>query len=154
MIKCRAWDGGFINIPKEKLELRLSAYGIIFHNDKLLVVRENNSLFSFPGGGINADEFIEEGLKREIKEETGLNVMVKEMLYVKEDMFYYNPLNQAIHGILLYYKCEAKNFSLKLDNKKSEDEVPFWKKLSDLDKDSFFGVNAEIFDQLMKNHKK
>ncbi|MFA6992846.1 MAG: NUDIX hydrolase [Candidatus Gracilibacteria bacterium] len=150
MIKCRAWDGGFIDIPKDKLELRLSAYGIIFHNDKILVVRENNSLFSFPGGGIDANEFIEEGLKREIKEETGLDVMVKEMLYFKEDMFYYNPLNQAIHGILLYYKCEVKNYILKSTNK---GEIPLWVDVSKLSKNSFFGVNAEIFNRVKKYKK-
>ena len=37
--------------------------------------------YTFPGGGRENDEAIEEGVKREIKEEFGIDVEVKELLY-------------------------------------------------------------------------
>ena len=148
-IKCRSWDGGFISIPEEKLELRVSAYGIIFNDEELLVMKQGErSQFSFPGGGINAGEYIKDGLMREIREETGLDVTVKEMLFFKEDMFFYNPLNQAIHGVLLFFRCETSGIALKAMNKETEVEIPLWTDYKDLNNDSFFGVNAEVFDQL------
>lgn len=53
-----------------------SASGIIVKNNKLLVVKLSyRDGYSLPGGISKKGEFLEETLKREIKEETGLTVV-------------------------------------------------------------------------------
>lgn len=41
--------------------------------------------YTFPGGGREGEESFEDGVKREIKEEFGIEVEVKELLYEKHD---------------------------------------------------------------------
>lgn len=58
---------------------RRAVRGIIAHNGKLLMVKNNKGDYKFPGGGIEGDELVEEALLREIKEETGFNsIEIKE----------------------------------------------------------------------------
>ena len=48
-----------------------------------------------PGGHIDPQETIEQAAVREIKEETGLRVKVGELLFAKENFFYYEPTDEA-----------------------------------------------------------
>lgn len=54
-------------------------YGIYIQDHKLLMVRDPQGTFwELPGGGVEDDENYIEALKREFKEETGLNITVSE----------------------------------------------------------------------------
>ncbi len=55
---------------------RLSIKGLILNEtkDKFLVVQEENGLWELPGGGLDWGENPQNGLRREIKEEMGLQV--------------------------------------------------------------------------------
>ena len=59
-----------------------------------------------PGGGVEVGEKIEESLKREIVEETGLSVEIGKMILAKENFFYYQPLDHAFHAFLFFYICK------------------------------------------------
>ena len=52
--------------------------GIVFQNDKVLLIRRGREpgrgRFSIPGGGVKLGETLEQALRREIGEETGLAV--------------------------------------------------------------------------------
>jgi 8-oxo-dGTP diphosphatase len=53
---------------------RLSLKGLILNDtrDKFLIVQENNGLWELPGGGLDWGENPQDGLRREIKEEMGI----------------------------------------------------------------------------------
>jgi ADP-ribose pyrophosphatase YjhB (NUDIX family) len=86
-------------------KFRPSAYGVLQNRDKILVQRHPLlHKFGFPGGGIEMDESISEGLIREYEEETGLKVKVGKLLGISEDFFTFKGTD--IHGILIYYEVE------------------------------------------------
>ncbi|MDP2656417.1 MAG: NUDIX domain-containing protein [bacterium] len=68
MIRCKSIHGNFVEIPKEKFVFRPSAYGVILHEGKILMIKnKTNGKFFFPGGGINIGERIPDAIKREVK---------------------------------------------------------------------------------------
>lgn len=59
--------------------------GILIENNELLIVKQKLSDsrdWSLPGGRLERGETIEQGLKREFKEETGLDIETVKLLYV------------------------------------------------------------------------
>lgn len=59
--------------------------GILIENDKILLVQQKVSdkrNWSLPGGRLERGETLQQGLIREMKEETGLDVELVRMLYV------------------------------------------------------------------------
>ena len=59
--------------------------GILIENNKILIVKQKLSesrAWSLPGGRLERGETLEQGLKRELKEETGLAVQIEELLYL------------------------------------------------------------------------
>lgn len=58
-----------------RYRLRRTARALIFRGDKIAILNAKNlNLHKLPGGGIEGNESISEGLKREILEETGCEV--------------------------------------------------------------------------------
>ena len=53
---------------------------------------------AYRAGGVAPGERLEAALKREVREETGIEVEVGEMLFFKEDFFYYDPGDRAYHS--------------------------------------------------------
>ncbi|OGO31931.1 MAG: hypothetical protein A2Z29_05950 [Chloroflexi bacterium RBG_16_56_11] len=69
------------------MDIRVRPTGILIENDRILLVRQYVTAtrgWSLPGGKLEAGETIEQCLVREIKEETGLDIQVKELLYVTD----------------------------------------------------------------------
>jgi len=61
--------------------------GILIENGKILIVKQEVSErrnWSLPGGALDYGETIEQCLVRELKEETGIEVKVGELLYVTD----------------------------------------------------------------------
>ena len=66
-------------------QIRLT--GILIEDEKILLVKQRVSSersWSLPGGRLEHGESLEQGIIREMYEETGLNVKVKKLLYVCE----------------------------------------------------------------------
>jgi 8-oxo-dGTP pyrophosphatase MutT (NUDIX family) len=81
---------------------RASAYGLLIEHGKILLKRHPSiAEFDLPGGGIEMHETICEGLIREFKEETGLNVKLDKLVLV-QDCFFTNLIEDA-HGIMIFY---------------------------------------------------
>ena len=70
--------------PSHKPTHRIGAFAIIFDDaGKVLVSRRVDSgWFNLPGGGVEPDESMPEGLMREVREETGLEVEVGRLVGV------------------------------------------------------------------------
>jgi 8-oxo-dGTP diphosphatase len=75
-------------IPDKNYQLRIGAYGIIFGTEKRIAVIQTHHGFFLPGGGIEAEETIEQGLKREIREECGFTIEIKSYIGEAIDYLY------------------------------------------------------------------
>lgn len=68
---------------------RIGVRAIIFHNGKLLANKfrtesGESKHWAAPGGGLDAHESLEEGLKREILEETGVIPKIGRLLFLQQ----------------------------------------------------------------------
>jgi 8-oxo-dGTP diphosphatase len=82
--------------------LRVRVCGLLIENEQLLLIKHHylgdlGYLWSPPGGGLQYTEKVEEALKREFLEETGLAITVHELAFVYE--FFEPPL----HAIELFF---------------------------------------------------
>ncbi len=147
MIECRAFLGGTRIIPRERLILRPSAYGLITHQGRaLLVTNRNTGKLALPGGGVEVGERLVEGLQREIREETGIAVRVEHFAHFIEDFFYYDPLDEAFHGLLFFYHCLPLTFDLLPDDQVDDDEAacPRWFPIAALNPEAFQSFGREL----------
>jgi len=70
-----------------------AARAIIIENDKILVMhrsKEGSEYFTLVGGRVNEDESLEDGVKREVREETGLEVINTQQVFYEEHPEPYN----------------------------------------------------------------
>lgn len=67
----------------EHLQVTISQKAALFgpNGDVLLLRRESNDAWDIPGGRLGASEDVVSGLRREVHEETGLDIEVKEPIY-------------------------------------------------------------------------
>jgi 8-oxo-dGTP diphosphatase len=90
---------------------------VLRKDDKLLLVKEVLENFKeywiFPGGGVEFGETIEEAAIREAKEETGLDVRIKEFLGFKEVIV---P-KYDYHTIIFFFIAEPLNHDIKTTEK-------------------------------------
>ena len=68
-----------------KYDFNIRVTGVLIENNKILLVKQNvndKRNWSLPGGKLEQGETIEQGIIREMKEETGLDVEVVRLLYL------------------------------------------------------------------------
>ena len=68
-----------------KYDFNIRVTGILIENNKILLVKQRVSEkrnWSLPGGKLEQGEAIEQGIIREMKEETGLDVEIIRLLYL------------------------------------------------------------------------
>jgi len=124
-------------MPDKKDEI---VAGVILRGDKVLIAQrpsgeEDHLLWEFPGGGIKGGESKEESLKRELKEELGLEVRVKGEICRREDQ------SKVIYFLL----AEALDEGLDV---KFHKEVK-WVKVNDLRKYNFCKLDEQALDEII-----
>ena len=89
-------------------KIRAVAIAVIRRNDEVLAVAchdpvKNETFYRLPGGGIEFGEKAADTLKREIKEEIGIDVTVGKKLGVYENIFTFG--NQPGHEIMVLHEA-------------------------------------------------
>jgi len=103
MVECITHYGKTKLLPKEKLTFRPSVYAIIVNEGNVLLLNTTHTgTYSLPGGGIEIGESIEEALKREVREETSLEIEIISFYRFDEQFFYYDPADVAFHSFLFF----------------------------------------------------
>ncbi|MBS1640408.1 MAG: NUDIX domain-containing protein [Bacteroidetes bacterium] len=104
-----------MNVSTNKIiptKFTIRVYGILIDADKRILVSDEfirgNYFTKFPGGGLEVGEGTKDCLKREFKEETGLDIIVGEHIYTTD---YYQPsaFNFNDQIISIYYYVNASN---------------------------------------------
>ena len=88
-----------------KRPIRPSAKAIIIEDGKLLAIRISDGgeeWYILPGGGQEPEELLPEAVCREVAEELGLKVDVKELAFVIEGLH-----GEPSHRIDLVFRCEV-----------------------------------------------
>ena len=106
------------------MKLQVGVKALIKNNGKILLMKRSNKykktqandIWDIPGGRINPGEEPEDGLKREIKEETGLDI--EEIKQILDTSTVYKDKEKQI--IRITYLCTAKNHEVKLSDEHTE----------------------------------
>ena len=99
-------DGNTYDIPTTDLSWRPSVYGIVTKDGQLLLLHQKQG-YDLPGGGLDLGEAPENGVIREVKEESGLDVTNPELVGGASNFFKFaHSDGHAVQSLLLYYVCE------------------------------------------------
>jgi 8-oxo-dGTP diphosphatase len=87
---------------------RTSVKALILNEEKkFLLIQEEDGLWELPGGGINFGESIEDCLKRELKEEMGI-----ETEYIsKQPSYFVTAKRKDIWKSIIVYEIKVKNLN-------------------------------------------
>ena len=118
-MKFKDWWGKEHSLPKNKsFYWRPSAFALIIKNNQILLIKSKMSgLWELPGGGVELNETIMEGLDREVYEETGYKISVtnKHPIYIEDNYFYAPDLDEYFRAIPLVFLAKPKG-----DNQKAK----------------------------------
>ena len=96
----------------EKKDTDKIAKAVVMKGDKALLLKRSNYMkkyageWDLPGGHVQEEESLEDGLRREVEEETGLKIKYPEKLYSD--------------GRMHYYKAEMEDAEVKLSEEHTE----------------------------------
>lgn len=81
-----------------------------------------NNKFTVPGGHIELGERAEDAIRREVKEETGLDVESTELLLVQQAI-YPKDYNKHQHFVFLDHICRTRDTQVRLDGRELQEYV-------------------------------
>lgn len=85
-------------------QIRTFAKAIIIRNGRLLAVKlddGNGEWYILPGAGQESEQVLPQTVEREVREETGIEVKCKELLFVIEGVY-----GENFHRIDLVFLCD------------------------------------------------
>jgi len=153
IIECESIYGNTVPISRERLTFRPSAYAVIIKGNSVLLVKTRSSgNYDFPGGGIEIGEPIETALKREVREEAGLEIEVGKLMHFEEGFFYYDPADTAWHTLQFFYRCQPVTFQLLADDQVDDEEAmqPRWIDIRSLSEQHFRPAAGRVFQLLQQ----
>lgn len=107
----------------EKYLVTIGVFGVVFDDKQrvLLCHRKDYGLWNLPGGALEKEEAPWEGVKREVKEETGLDVEVSKITGI-----YFKPKE---NNLVLVFLCKVKSGEVRLNDEADAIEYFDLKKL-------------------------
>jgi 8-oxo-dGTP diphosphatase len=95
----------------------LGVGALIFDRDKILLVERGKKplkgYWSLPGGALETGETLEQGVIREVREETGLEVKPLRVLEIFERIIRDSDGSAEYHYVLIDYVCRVTGGSLR-----------------------------------------
>ena len=85
-------------------QIRTSAKAVIIQNGKLLAIKLNDGKeewYTLPGGGQDSEEMFPQTVEREVREEAGIEVECKDLLFVIEGVH-----GESFHRVDLVFSCD------------------------------------------------
>ena len=94
-------------------KIRIRACGLLKMNNKLLLIRltspvTNQDIWTAPGGGVEVGESILHALQREFKEETGIDIIAGDLVYINEF------IEKEFHAFEFFFQVEHLSGELQL----------------------------------------
>lgn len=120
--------------------------GLLIQDGKILLVNQKvspNRMWSLPGGRLEQGETLEEGVVREIFEETGLNVKVVKLLYICDKTDVTPPL---LHITFMLEKVWGE---IKLPSNELDENTIYDVKMVEIDELTNYGF-SELFRDIVK----
>jgi ADP-ribose pyrophosphatase YjhB (NUDIX family) len=146
-------------VDVDKLQFRPSVYGILIENGKVLLSKQWDG-YDIPGGGVELDETLDEALKREFVEETGLKIKVGEIVHCSSAFF--NPKysrkskGQYWNCQLIYFLVKKIGGEISIENcdedEKDYMDLPEWIEIDKLKDLKFYNSvdNEEVIKKALK----
>lgn len=85
-------------------QIRTSAKAVIIQNGRLLAIKIKDGreeMYILPGGGQESEEVLPQTVEREVREEVGIEVQCKDLLFVIEGVH-----GESFHRIDLVFLCD------------------------------------------------
>lgn len=120
--------------------------GILVENENILLVNQKvsaNRSWSLPGGKLEQGETLEQGVVRELFEETGLKVRVIKLLYVCDKI---DSAPQTLHVTFL---LERVGGEIKLPTNEFDENPIYDVKMIDINKLTEYGF-SKLFQDIVK----
>ena len=140
----------------EELRQTLRAYAVIIENNKILLTKQWDG-YSLVGGGVEKGESFEETIIREVKEETGLDIIPDKMFYNTFRFFQKKPDTQPVQAFQFYFSHkkiigEINNNNITDSEKTYTNGLAEWVDLKNLNK-IIFRHSVEL-EEILKNYFK
>lgn len=133
---------------------RPTATAIVMHKNKILLTKRNNMPFmgwwDLPGGFLNRGEHPEDGIRRELKEELGLKVNLKDLLGIYPGT--YPSTFEPFHILSVVYVAEPLTKNLRVLDK-AELKGFQWFSKKEMPKKIAFDSNQIIIKDFIKKWK-
>ncbi|MYL49866.1 NUDIX domain-containing protein [Halobacillus litoralis] len=112
------------------------SYAFIFNEveEKVLMVKNQGSGWSLPGGAVEVGETFEQAAIRETKEETNVTIEIENVVAVNEAFFE----NKGQHALFITYKGKIVEGEIQILNKDEIDEIKW--------------INIDTANKLMPYH--
>ncbi|SDM00544.1 ADP-ribose pyrophosphatase YjhB, NUDIX family [Halogranum gelatinilyticum] len=99
-------------MTEEPLRATVSQRAVLFDGEEMLVVRRaSDGGWELPGGRLDVGESTVDGLRREVREETGLDVVIRRPIYT---ISWRNDRGEGRYGV--YYLCVAETTAVTLSH--------------------------------------
>jgi 8-oxo-dGTP pyrophosphatase MutT (NUDIX family) len=140
-------------LPNDRFHV--GVYGILIDQERILLIKKARGaykgMFDLPGGGIEFGEKIEETLKREFIEETGL--VLSDFSFIANNECFSEYLNdqgepRKLHHLGLYYKVSASLENLKTEPDGQDSLGAKFVDIRDLDKIMIDPIAREIIEKV------
>jgi ADP-ribose pyrophosphatase YjhB (NUDIX family) len=143
----------------ERFNLRV--YALWIRENKILITNETINRFSFtkfPGGGVEKGEGIRDALVREMREETGINIIESQLQhFYTTDFFQQSAFNPKEQIVSIYYRLlheEDLVFTFKNESTATQHrELKLeWQLLSQFKKSQLtFPIDQIVFDKMQES---